>query len=286
MSLDNLEIGGVRRTGHQSLGVFHVLGENLHLLGLDGALLSAGVVEHQGVAHFASSLQHGVLPSVEGLLVLHLGHFQAGNDLPVLEDGLYKASHSRKQYLTRVHQSVVVGEGTGAGDGDVGVEAAACSIHVVEALSQLHLGSVHIGTVLQQLNAYARAVLLGQRLLVELSAGNGLGGLAHEQRERVLHFTNLALHVHHLGLYGEVARLGTLHSRRAIADTRLLHHFHLLPCVFRECRHVVEDFQLAVKQQQRVVEVGHVRNNVGLHNGLVVFRAQQLHLSAALSVQQ
>ena len=204
----------------------------------------------------------------------------------MLEDGLHEASHGRKQQFSGVHEAVVIGEGTRARDGDLRIEARARLIHVVEALRQRELGSVDVGTVVEQLDAHARGKVLGQVLPVERAAMDGLCGQSEQQRERVFDFAHLPEHVHALRLHAVVGGLGALHGCGAIAHARVFHHLHLLPRFFREFFHFADDFHLSVEHQERVVEVGHARNQVCLHHGLIVFRGEQLHLCRAFRVEQ
>ena len=76
----------------------------------------------------------------------------------MLEDGLHQATHGVEKHLTRVHDAhaTAVGEGTRAADGDVGIEARTGGVHIIEALCESHLGIVHVGTVVEQLNAHTR----------------------------------------------------------------------------------------------------------------------------------
>ena len=246
------------------------------------ALLVAAVVGQQGVRHLVACLQDGVLPGVQGLLLLRLGHLQSGNDLSVLEDGLRQRADGREYPLAGVDDGANrVGECGIARDGDVGVEARASRLYVVEALCQLHLGSVHVGTVGQQLCAYAGSELRGQRLLAELAARNLVSGFVEQQRHRVLHLADLLAQVYGLGLHLIVAGLGTLHARRAGASQFLL-QLHHVPGLLDESLHVGDDGQLLVEHHERVVEVGHAADDVGLHGHLIVFRGQQLHLCRAL----
>ena len=204
----------------------------------------------------------------------------------MLEDGLHERANGRPEHLSGIDEAILIGERTGAGDGNLRIEARTGLVDVVEALSELQFSGVHIGTVVQQLDANARSEVLRQRLPFERAALNGLCGLTEQQRERVLHLAHLALQVYALSLHGVVGSLGTLHGRGAIAHTRVLHDLHLLPRLLGEVLHLADDGNLAVEHQQRVIEVGNTRDEIGLHHGLIVLRGEQLHLGRALGVEQ
>ena len=89
-----------------------------------------------------------------------------------------------------------------------------------------------------------------------------------------------------LGLNAIVGSLGTLHSRGTIADAVLVHELHLLPGILGELFHIGDNLHLTVEHQQRIVEVGDARDDVGLHHRLVVLRGDELHLSRALRTEQ
>ena len=286
LSRDDLQIGDVGRRSHHGAGVLNILLQHLYTLGIEFRLLCSRVVLHERVRHLVASLQNGVLPSVEGLFVLHLCHLQSGNNLSVLEDGLHERAHCRKQQLSGIYKTVVIREGTRARDSDLRIETRTGLVDIVEALCELQFSGVHIGTIVEQLNAYTRGEVLRQILSVERAALNGLSGLAEQQRELVFHLAHLAQQVDTLSLYGIVGSLGALHGGGAIAGTRLLHHLHLLPSLLGEILHLSDDLHLAVEHEQRVVEVGHTRDEVGLHDGLIVLRGKQLHLRRALGIKQ
>ena len=87
LSLDNLQIAGALR-GVEQLGVLHILLVDLHLLLVEQALLIAGVIGQEGIAHLVACLEDGLLEGVESLFLLRLGHLQTSHDLTMLEDGL------------------------------------------------------------------------------------------------------------------------------------------------------------------------------------------------------
>ena len=283
---DDFEIRRVGRRRHHRARILDVFLEHLDALRIEHGLLGSRIVLHEGVRHLVSGLKNGVLPRVVGLFVLHFSHSQTRHDLSVLENGLHEASHSRQQQFSGVHEAVVVGEGARTRDGDLRIEARARLIHVVEALRQRELGSVDVGTVVEQLDAHARGKVLGQVLSVERAAMDGLGRQSEQQRERIFDFAHLPQHIDALRLHAVVGGFGTLHGGRAIADARVFHHLHLLPRFFRQRLHLAHDFDLFVEHQQGVIEVGDARNQVGLDDGLIVFRGEQLHLCRAFRVEQ
>ena len=85
----------------------------------------------------------------------------------------------------------------------------------MEASSQVHLGIMHIGTVLQQGDTHACRELGRQRLLVKRGTGNLLSDLTNQQREGILRSTYLTAEVVGLRLVREISSLGTLHIGRA-----------------------------------------------------------------------
>ena len=84
------------------------------------------------------------------------GHTQSGHELAVLEDGLHERAHSREQPLAGIDDSHAsgVGEDAVAGNGEIGIEARAGRLHIVEALGQGHLVGMYVGTVAEQLQGY------------------------------------------------------------------------------------------------------------------------------------
>ena len=143
-----------------------------------------------------------------------------------------------------------------------------------------------VGTVVEQLDAHARREVGGQALSGEGSAGDGLSLLTDEQREGVLTLAHLTEQIDLLGLNAIVGSLGTLHCRGTIADAVLVHELHLLPGILGELFHIGDNLHLTVEHQQRIVEVGDARDDVGLHHRLVVLRGDELHLSRALRTEQ
>ena len=110
-------------------------------------------------------------------------------------------------------------------------------------------------------------------------------GLVEQQRHGVLHLTDLTLQVSLLCLDAVVVGLGRLHTGRT--GTSQLHlQLHHVPCILGESLHIGDDSQLLVEHHQRIVEVGHATDNLGLHSHLIVLRSQQLHLCRALLREQ
>ena len=255
-------------------------------MGLELALGIVGIVGHERIRHLAACRENGILPFVVVLLVGILSHPKSSRQTAVHEDGLYQRCNGRGQNLTGIHDShaATVGIGTSGTDGKTGIELCTCGVHIVEAACKLHLGSVHVGTVFQKLDAHACREFLGQFLIGKLSALNGLSGLSDEQRKRVLHFTNLALDVFGLCQHAVVAGLGTLHAGGAIASQLHL-QFHHVPGILGQSGHVVDNLQLAVEHQQRVIHIGNARHDLGLHHRLIVFRGKECHLCRTLLVE-
>ena len=142
-----------------------------------------------------------------------------------------------------------------------------------------------IGAVVEQLDAYTSGEFGGQALVLELATGDGLCGLSDEQRQLVLHLADLAADVGSLCLYTIVGSLGALHAGRAGASQVHL-QLHHVPRILGEASHTVDNLHLPVKHEQRVIEIGNATDDVGLYHRLVVLCGQQLHLGAALLVEQ
>ena len=282
LGLDDLQVAAALRS-IELLGVLYVLLVYLHLLLVDDALLGTGVISQQGIAHLVASLQDGLLEGVQRLLLLSLGHLQSGHYLSVLEDGLRQRTDSRQEPLTGVDDGTAqgVGEHSRSTDINVGIEARTGCLHVIEALCQLHLGSMDVGTVAEQLDAYASGKRRGERLVVERATRYLVTGLVEQQAHGVLQFAYLLADRQLLPLHAIVAGLGTLHA--GAAGTSQFHlQFHHVPGLFGQRLHVGDDGQLLVEHHQRVVEVGHATDDVGLHGHLIVLGSQQLHLGRAL----
>ena len=144
---------------------------------------------------------------------------------------------------------------------------------------------MHIGPVGEQLNAHAGAEGRGQRLVFEFAAGDGLSRLAEQERERVLHLTDLSFQVHGLCLHAVVVGLCALHACAACASQVHL-QFHHLPSVLGELGHIVDNGHLAVEHEQGVVHIGHSADYIGLDHHTVVFHAEERHLCAAFLREQ
>ena len=203
------------------------------------------------------------------------------------EDRLNKRADSREQPLARVGDTHTarVGEGASARDGDVRIELRACCVYVVEALCERHLCIVNVGTVGEQLQADAGRELRRQLLSFERAACDGLRLLTEQQRERVLRLANLTLQFRCLSLNRIHVSLSTLHACLLHAAELLL-NLHDVPCLLSELRHIVYHLQLLVEHEQRVVQVGDVRDNLCLHYELIVFRSEQRHLCRTLLVEK
>ena len=122
----------------------------------------------------------------------------------------------------------------------------------MEARCELHLCRMHVRTVVEHLQGYARAELRRQRLVSELSALYGLSGLSDEQRQGVFHLPNLPAHVCRLCLYAIVACLGTLHACGARASELHLQCHHV-PSLLGQRLHLVEYLLLAVEHEESIV---------------------------------
>ena len=256
-------------------------------MGIQLALLLVGIILHKGIGDLATSSEDSILPRVVVLLILSLGNLQALRQFSVHKDRLHQRSHGGCENLSGIHDhtATTVGIRTGSTDGKTGIEAAAGSIHIIETACQVHLSSMHIGTVLQQLDAYTCCKLRRQHLIGEFSALDGLGRLAYQQREGVLHFTNLTLHIFYLCQHAVVTGLSTLHTGRTI--TAQLHlQFHHVPGILGKTRHVIQYLQLTVEHQQRIVHIGDTTHNLGLHHHLIVLGSQQCHLGTTFLVEQ
>ena len=144
---------------------------------------------------------------------------------------------------------------------------------------------MHVRAVAQELYADTCGEFRRQRLVLKLAAADGLCRLTEQQGKRVLHFTNLTLQVGSLCLHRIVVGLCTLHAG-LLYTSQLFLQLHDVPCFLRKGLHVVNNLQLLVKHHQRVIHVGDVGNQLGLHHELIVFRGEQRHLCAALYIEQ
>ena len=151
----------------------------------------------------------------------------------------------------------------------------------MEAGSELHLGIMHVGTVLQQSNTDTGSKLCRQRLGLQSRTGNLLTSLSDEQTEGILGRANLTSEVVGLRLCGQIGSLSTLYAGRANTTEceLLLHH---LPRLLSHIAHLGNDSQLLVEHQQGVVGIGDAADNLCTDCHLVVFHAQQLHLGRTL----
>jgi nicotinate-nucleotide--dimethylbenzimidazole phosphoribosyltransferase len=84
----------------------------------------------------------------------------------------------------------------------------------------------------------------------ETALGEGTGGIM------LLPLLDLALKVYFLGLNLIIGSLGTLNSCRAIANTVLVHEFHLVPGLLRKLFHISHDLHLTIEHQQRIIQIG------------------------------
>ena len=157
------------------------------------------------------------------------------------------------------------------GAGDVGMMGV-ISNAVMEAGGEVHLGIVHVGTVLQQGDADTRGKLAGQRLLGQRRTGNLLSLLSDKQAESILRGTYLATEVVSLRLDGQIGSLGTLYADRAHASQLML-QLHHIPRLLGHLAHLLDEAQLLVEHQQRVVGIGNAADHLGTDCHLVVLVA-------------
>ena len=75
--------------------------------------------------------------------------------------------------------------------------------------------------------------------------------------------------------------LSALHTGRT-GTSQFFLQLHNIPSLFSQSYHLIHNLLLFVEHEQRVIDVGDARDNIGLHHGLIVFHGQELHLRTAL----
>ena len=147
----------------------------------------------------------------------------------------------------------------------------------METSSQLHLGIVHVRTVLQQRNPHTSRELGRQRLLSQRRTAYLLARLSDEQRKGILRRTNLTTEVVGLRQGVQISSLSTLHIGRA-RPAQLMLELHHLPSLLGHLGHLCHDAHLLVQHQQRIVAVGNTTDDLCPDSHLIVLEAQEFHL--------
>ena len=101
---DNLKVSAAALV-EEELCILYILGQTLHLLLLQLALLVGRIIKHKGVAHLATCREYSVLPCVVCLLLLRLCYFQTSNELSVGEDRLHETSYCAPKHLARINDT-------------------------------------------------------------------------------------------------------------------------------------------------------------------------------------
>ena len=151
----------------------------------------------EGIVHFCSSVEQGLLERQQGLLLLRFGDSKLCLVSARVEDGLYERCRSIENPFGGVERrnTSVVGPTQRTAQTEGRIERRPGSGRVVKGLCQRVFGIFHVGTVGEHLCGNADHQVLRKNLLVERTALEAAGSFAQQRREAVFHLADLVLQI-------------------------------------------------------------------------------------------
>ena len=239
----------------------------------------------EGVVHFGSRVEQGLLERQQGLLLLRFGDSKLCLVSARVEDGLYERCRSVEDPFGGIERrnTSIVGPTQRTAQTEGRIERRPGSGRVVKGLCQRVFGIFHVGTVGEHLRGNADHQILRKNLLVERAAFEAAGSFPQQRREAVFHFADLVLQVEQRGFDRIVACFG-LRNRRFVGHTRLFHGPHRIDGFEPFFSGFRRDLVLSVEHQQRVVEIGDGGDDLRADSLLVLLALCEKSFRPALAV--
>ena len=136
---------------------------------------------------------------------------------------------------------------------------------MIEGIGQCELCGFHVGTVRKQLHGHTHFQLLGKTVAAKGAAVDGVGCFVKDEAERIFGRGDALFQYRHGGLNLVIVGLGLLHGGRVGQTAHFPHLLHGRHVFAPDCERGLSGGQLLVEHLQRIIEVGHGRDDVGAH---------------------